>query len=116
MRFLSHNSLRCNAKDVAHGYPLQIEIESLEVRESEFNKDFIACLLPTLEWRGVLVAAAAVGLEGLPLEFNTSLCEDHEMLQAMHNLLLDMHVTKGVLICSESGRRFPIINSIPNMM
>jgi multifunctional methyltransferase subunit TRM112 len=37
-------------------------------------------------------------------------------LQAMHNLLLDIHVIDGTLICPETGRRFPIAERIPNMM
>ena len=40
---------------------------------------------------------------------------DNDFIKAMHNLLLDVHVIKGYLICQESLRRFPIDNGIPNM-
>ena len=41
--------------------------------------------------------------------------EDDDFLQAMHNLLLDIHVIDGFLICPETGRRFPIAERIPDM-
>ena len=64
MRLLTHNTLRCPAKDVTLGYPLHIEIEEMEVRESEFNPDFMRHILPSLEWNGILVASAVVGIGG----------------------------------------------------
>ena len=115
MRLLTHNALRCPAKDVTHGYPLQLEINEMEVKETEANYDFLRSQLPTLHWPSVLVVAAAVGLEGFPPTFQPSLLEDEDFLQAVHNLLIDIHVKTGTLICPESGRRFPIINGMPNM-
>ena len=64
---------------------------------------------------GILEAANAIGMTGLPNEFETSLLNDNDFIKAMHNLLLDVHVIKGYLICQESSRRFPIDNGIPNM-
>ena len=31
MRLLTHNSLRCNAKDVTHGYPLKLKVDDMQV-------------------------------------------------------------------------------------
>ena len=56
-----------------------------------------------------------IGMTGLPNEFDASLLNDNDFIKAMHNLLLDVHVIKGYLICQESSRRFPIDNGIPNM-
>lgn len=41
---------------------------------------------------------------------------DEAFLRLLHKLLLDVHVTDGALICPESGRRFPIVDSIPNLL
>ncbi len=116
MRLLTHNSLRCQAKDVVKGYPLQLEIEDMEVVESDFNRDFIVSILPGLDWSGVLLVAQAVGIEGLPDTFSISLWNDEEFLLAMHNLLLDVHIIKGKLVCPESQRSFKIENGIADMM
>ncbi|KAJ1407971.1 hypothetical protein B484DRAFT_423577 [Ochromonadaceae sp. CCMP2298] len=116
MRILTHNSLKCPAKDVASGFPLLIEIEDLEVVETECNFDFLKAILPSLDWGALVLAADAIGLQGIPETFEATLMEDEDFLKAMHNLLLDIHVVKGFLICPESGRRFPIENRIPDMM
>jgi multifunctional methyltransferase subunit TRM112 len=116
MRVLSHNSLKCPAKDVTTGYPLLLEVEELEVVETECNSEFIKSILPTLEWKAVCIAADAIGLKNTPAEFDTQLLADNDFVLAMHNLLMDIHVIKGFLVCPESGRRFPIENRIVNMM
>ena len=87
----------------------------MEVIESEFNQSFIFNILRTLEWQGVLIAASAVGMEGMPAQFDAALLEDPEFLLAMHKLLLAIHIKKGNLMCPESGRRFPIENGIADM-
>ena len=116
MRILSHNSLKCPAKDVTVGFPLQLEIDDLEVVETECDPEFIKSLLPTLDWAAITIAANAIGLKGIPKEFDAQLMDDKDFITAMHNLLLDIHVIKGFLVCPESGRRFPIENRIVDMM
>ena len=116
MRILTHNSLKCPAKNINVGYPLGLEITDMEIVESEFNPEFIKGILPSLDWSGVLVAAKAVGLEELPSQFDMSLLTEENFLLAMHNLLLDVHVKTGVLTCPESGRKFPIENGRADMM
>lgn len=116
MRVLSHNSLKCPAKDVTTGYPLGLEVEELEVVETECNPEFIKSLLPSLDWKAVCIAADAIGLKDIPAEFDNKLLSDKDFILAMHNLLLDIHIIKGFLVCPESGRRFPIENRIVDMM
>jgi multifunctional methyltransferase subunit TRM112 len=116
MRLLTHNSLKSPVKDVAKGYPMHLEIGDMEIRESEVNLDFVKGLIPGLDWEGILVAAEAVGLKGMPSKFNTAILEDESFLRAAHNLLLDVHIKSGTLICPESGKRFPIVDEVPNLM
>lgn len=116
MRLLTHNSLKCPAKGVAKGYPLQLEIADMEVDETEVNVEFIRQTLPTLDWEGILVVSQAVGFDGLPELFDAALLEDMEFIRAMHRLLLDIHVTDGTLTCPETGRVFPIKDGIPCML
>ena len=115
MRFLTHNTLKCPAKDVNRGYPLRIEIVKMEVRESECNAEFIRHILPSLDWIGVVSAAESVGMP-VPTEFDPAYLQDQLFVQAMHRLLLDLHIIDGFLICPESGRRFEIKDGMPNMM
>ena len=41
---------------------------------------------------------------------------DNDFIQALHHLLLDIHIVEGTLICPESGQRFPIHEGIPSLM
>ena len=64
----------------------------------------------------MLLAAEAVGMPGLPSELDPANLEDNSFLEAMHHLLLDIHILDGFLVCPESGRRFPVKDGIPDMM
>jgi multifunctional methyltransferase subunit TRM112 len=115
MRLLTHNTLKCPAKDVVDGYPLQLEISGMEIIETTPNFDFLKNIIPTLEWSAILLVASAVGIDGFPEAFDQEMLNDDTFLLAVHNLLIDVHIINGVLICPESGRRFPIVDGIPSM-
>ena len=117
MRLLTHNALRNPAKDAALGLALLLEIESFDMQENDFNSDFISRVLPTLNWEGVLIAAKAIGMsESLPPLFSADLLDDDDFLRASFQLLINVEISAGTLICAETGRRFPIKNGIPCMM
>ena len=123
MRLLAHNMLACNVKGVVNGYPLTIHATKIETNESEFNGNFIVHMLGKLDWRAFLKACKEVNAsEDLPEEipsrdaFGTEE-EQYEMfLRKVHHALLEVTVLEGHLECPESGRKFPIENTIPNML
>jgi len=41
MRLITHNMMCCNIKGVTNGFPLKIEAERVEVKESEFDAEVI---------------------------------------------------------------------------
>lgn len=45
-----------------------------------------------------------------------SMAGDASVLADVHNLLFQVHLTDGFLICPASGRRFPVKDGIPNML
>jgi multifunctional methyltransferase subunit TRM112 len=116
MRLLTYTALRCPAKGVANTLPLLLEISEMNVVETEVNPDFIKHILPSLNWEHVLVAARAVNLAGMPDAFSKELLEDNDFVEAVHRLLLDIHILSGSLICQETGKRFPIEKGQPDMM
>ena len=40
-------------------------------------------------------------------EISETLLQDESFLKRIHNLLFDVHVIDGSLVCPESGRKFP---------
>lgn len=88
MRLLTHNSLKCNKKGLSKGYPLQLQVDEMKVTESEYNEEFIKSTLDSLDWEGVLVAANAIGFQGMPAELPVDQINNEEFLRACHKLLL----------------------------
>lgn len=131
MRLLTHNSLRSCCKGTLTGYPLKLECQQMEIRESEFNEDFMRHLVPSLDWHALVSAAEAVGFQGLPCECTDELLENVEFLKACHKILLvslssmlvvfglsctqDIHVLKGFLVCPDTGRKYEIVDGVPDM-
>ena len=129
MRLLTHNMLRCNVKGVTSGYPLGIEVgtdaetkqPAVRVAPTEFNPEFIVRMLPKLDWGVFVNAAKQLGVEnaaGLPdtVSGDQAAGKDETFLRLVHHALLEVRLIEGALICPESGRRFPVSNSIPNML
>lgn len=116
MRLLTHNSLRCTRKDVITGFPLKIHAEHVEVRESPCNREFIAQLAPNLHWPALRTAAQEVGIDTLPEVLDPSLLLEPAFIDALHHVLMDVHVLEGRLECPESGQMFAVNDGVTNMM
>jgi multifunctional methyltransferase subunit TRM112 len=117
MRLITHNLLICNKKGVVNGFPLIIDAEEVQVLETEFQADFIRKMLTKIDWQAFLSGAKTLKIaEGLPERYTPELEKNEDFLKKVHHALMDVHVKKGKLICPESGREFPIIDGIPNML
>jgi len=110
--------LACNIKGVVNGYPLKITSKKQESTENEFNKDFIVHMLAKIDWPAFVYGAKVLGcLDGMPEDgVPADAVDDEEFLRKVHHALLEVAVVEGELECPESGRKFPISNTIPNML
>lgn len=116
MRLLTHNALRCARKDVVTGYPLKIQADNIEVRDAPCNRDFIKDMIPNLNWPALLQATRDIGVDTLPENIEPELIEDNDFIDALHHILMNIHVLDGKLICPESNHVFEVKNGIPDMM
>lgn len=82
MKLLTHNMLSCHikvttmnapnsnvqhgAQGVTQGYPFQIEATKVEVRETDYDPDFLRHMFGRIEWHALVAGAKAMGVEGLP--------------------------------------------------
>ncbi|XP_050540562.1 multifunctional methyltransferase subunit TRM112-like protein [Daktulosphaira vitifoliae] len=118
MKLLTHNLLSSKClKGVKVGYPLRIEANDVKISESEFNMEFIAKMIPKLDWK-VLVNAAVEAGHGsdLPEELIENYDKNEEFLKKTHHILMEVEIINGNLVCPESGRKFPIAAGIPNLL
>jgi multifunctional methyltransferase subunit TRM112 len=116
MRLLTHNMLSCNIKGVTSGFPLKLEAEKWVTKEVELNADFLRSVFPKIEWPALAAAAKAFGYSELPDQADASMLSSDDFLRRFHHALLELHVEEGVLVCPETGRKFPINKGIPNML
>ena len=61
MKLLTHNMLSSKGiKGVNVGFPLLIDAKEVKKREVEFNGEFVARIIPKLDWNAVLEAAKSI--------------------------------------------------------
>lgn len=83
----------------------------------DFNPEFVAKIIPKLDWKVLYNAAESVGhVEDLPKEIAQNFENDQDFLKKVHHVLLEVDIVNGELVCPETGRKFPINNGIPNML
>ncbi|KAK0474968.1 hypothetical protein IW261DRAFT_1498020 [Armillaria novae-zelandiae] len=115
VRLITHNLLACHVKGcTSNNFPLEFKDVQVELREAEFNPDFLRGFIPKIEWKALVDAARQVGDTSLPLELPEML--DDDFLKSLHHVLLEIHVEEGSMTCPNCHHVYPISNGIPNML
>ena len=61
VRLITHNLLACHVKDCnSNNFPLEFKDVQLEIREADFNPDFLRGFMPKLEWTALVNTAKEV--------------------------------------------------------
>lgn len=122
MRLLTHNLIRNNTEAAGgNGYPLKITATEIRVDDaSEEDSDrqiaFVKGVLGVLDWPALVQAASQMGLSTLPPQLSEEMANDPTFLQALHHVLMNVHLVKGILTCPVTGREFAVSDGIPNMI
>uniref|UniRef100_A0A914Z3H3 Multifunctional methyltransferase subunit TRM112-like protein n=1 Tax=Panagrolaimus superbus TaxID=310955 RepID=A0A914Z3H3_9BILA len=119
MKLLTHNFLSSSfLKNVKVGYPLVLRVSKAEVVESEFNPDFTKKMLQKVEYPVLAEAAKVTNIQNLevPSELPSDWENNEAFLNVAYKLLNCINVVEGELECPETGRKFIIRDSIPNML
>ncbi|KAH8107325.1 Trm112p-domain-containing protein [Phellopilus nigrolimitatus] len=115
VRLITHNLLACHVKGCTqNNFPLVFKDAQIELRDAEFNDDFLRGFLPRLDWNALVQAAKELGDTSLPAEQPEMV--DDELLKALHHVLLEIHVEEGAMTCQNCGHVYPIKSGIPNML
>ncbi|KAH8105361.1 trm112 [Cristinia sonorae] len=115
VRLITHNLLACHAKGcTTNNFPLQFKDVSIELREAEFNPEFLKGFMPRIEWKALVDAARQLGDTTLPSEMPEMV--DDEFLKNLHHALLEVHVEEGAMVCPNCNHVYPVSNGIPNML
>ncbi|KAH9925045.1 Trm112p-domain-containing protein [Epithele typhae] len=115
VRMITHNLLACHAKGcTSNNFPLRFKDVAVELRDADFNADFLRGFLPRLEWPALVNAARELGDTSLPAEQPEMV--DDDFLKKVHHVLLEIHVEEGAMVCPNCSHVYPISNGIPNML
>jgi multifunctional methyltransferase subunit TRM112 len=61
VRVITHNILACHAKKCdTNNFPLKFKDAKVEVREADFNGDFLRNFMPKIEWQALVDTARDV--------------------------------------------------------
>ena len=63
-----------------------------------------------------MMAFSRLNLQSHSLLSLSEVINDEAFLKTVHHILLEVRLIEGTLVCPESGRKFPVKNSIPNML
>ncbi|XP_069501248.1 multifunctional methyltransferase subunit TRM112-like protein [Ambystoma mexicanum] len=117
MKLLTHNMLSSHVRGVRRGFPLGLQATEVKVNTVDFNQEFVARMIPKLEWGALVEVADSLGhLSDLPRELISDFESNEDFLRKVHHVLMEVEVIEGTLKCPESGREFPITKGIPNML
>jgi len=112
--------LTCNIKGVKNGFPLKVEADDVQVKEADYNPEFLMRMIKKLEWKALIDTAQSLGHgKNLPSEITDKEEEfknNEDFLKDLHHVLLEIEIMEGNLVCPETGRKFPIMKGIPNML
>jgi multifunctional methyltransferase subunit TRM112 len=119
MKLLTHNILMCNNKDCSiNNYPLKIIANKIINKKHEFDEDSIKRFIKKIDFKGLKSACDDLNIN-LKYDFD-SLSEEQknssEFLQYMNNILFELIIEDGKLICNNCRREYKIENGITNFM
>lgn len=61
VRLITHNLLACHVKNcTSNNFPLLLKDVQVEMREAEYNPDFLRGFMPKIEWTALVDAAKQV--------------------------------------------------------
>ena len=99
-------------------FPLRIDVAEGGVKQqpSDFSAELMLRLLPKLDWSALRQTARELGIADLPVAPPPDPASDEAFLKSLHDLIMDVHIVEGALVCPNCARRYAIKQGIPNML
>jgi len=99
-------------------FPLRVEVAEggIEQKVTAFSAELAARLLSKLDWDALRQTAGELGIAELPATLPPNPESDEAFLKSVHDLVLDIHIVEGALVCPNCARSYPIKKGIPNML
>ena len=93
MKLLTHNLLSSHVRGVGtRGFPLRLQATEVRINPVEFNPEFMARMIPKVEWAALVQAADTLNLAEVPKEPTEGYEHDETFLRKMHHVLLEVRI------------------------
>ncbi|KII65858.1 Multifunctional methyltransferase subunit TRM112-like protein [Thelohanellus kitauei] len=116
MRLILHNFLKSNDPAALGNYPLGLEVNQIQELLVDFDIDFLRNIFPKIDYQVLYQASIIIKYDGLPSKIPDDPFNDLQFLKNLHHALLEIDIVEGHLFCYETGRKYKIAGSVPNML
>ncbi|CAG9331502.1 unnamed protein product [Blepharisma stoltei] len=116
MRLVTLNLLMCNSEECSgRNQALTLNPGEITPGTTQFNHDLTIRMLGKLDWLAFVNAALRLGHE-LPDNITEADHQNSELIQRIFDILFNVEIQTGELLCPNCNRTYPIEKGIPNML
>lgn len=120
MKLSTHNLLMCNKKtciDNEKNYPLIIKAIKVNTVKSDFDEEKTKVFFDKMDKKALNQGCKDLNISKFDLEkLSEEQMKDKEVLEHLHNILFEVEIEDGNLVCANCGREYMIKRGIPDMV
>ena len=120
MKLSTHNLLVCNKNTCINNeknYPLIIKASKVNTVKSDFDEEKTKVFFDKMDKKALNEGCKDLNISKFDLEKMTEeQMKDKNVLEYLHNILFEVEVEEGNLVCANCGREYMIKRVTPDMV
>ena len=120
MKLSTHNLLVCNKNTCINNeknYPLIIKASKVNTVKSDFDEEKTKLFFDKMNKKALNEGCKYLNISKFDLEkIKEEQMQDKNVLEYLHNILFEVEIEEGNLVCANCGREYMIKRGIPDMV
>ena len=120
MKLSTHNLLVCNKNTCINNeknYPLIIKASKVNTVKSDFDEEKTKLFYDKMNKKALNEGCKDLNISKFDLEkIKEEQMQDKNVLEYLHNILFEVEIEEGNLVCANCGREYMIKRGIPDMV
>ena len=120
MKLSTHNLLVCNKNTCINNeknYPLIIKASKVNTVKSDFDEEKTKLFFDKMNKKALNEGCKDLNISKFDLEkIKEEQKQDKNVLEYLHNILFEVEIEEGNLVCANCGREYMIKRGIPDMV
>ena len=120
MKLSTHNLLVCNKNTCINNeknYPLIIKASKFNTVKSDFDEEKTKLFFDKMNKKALNEGCKDLNISKFDLEkIKEEQMQDKNVLEYLHNILFEVEIEEGNLVCANCGREYMIKRGIPDMV